>query len=157
MTTPCPEFNKFLHTVVGYPYRWGGREDWTSEDWVAHAQDENLQTWVAYVEGTPAGYFEIEKRPAGDVEIVCFGLLAPFIGQGLGGHLLTVAVERAWASTADGGMGATRVWLHTCSHDHPHALNNYLARGFRVVKTEVEPANDPISSFWELTTRAACT
>jgi GNAT superfamily N-acetyltransferase len=144
MTTPCPEFNKFLHTVVGYPHRWGGRETWTSEDWIAHAQDENLQTWVAYVDGTPAGYCEMEKRPEGEVELVCFGLLPAFIGQGVGGHLLTVAVERAWA------WGANRVWLHTCTHDHPHALQNYLARGFRVCKTEVEPANKPIPSFWEL-------
>jgi GNAT superfamily N-acetyltransferase len=152
MTTPFPEFNKFLHTVVGYPHLWGGREDWSGEDWTAYASRDTLQTWVAYVDGTPAGYCEMEKGPQGDVEIMCFGLLPVFIGQGLGGHLLTVAVERAWAATGNGGMGATRVWLHTCTHDHPHALHNYLARGFRVCKTEEEPANDPIPSFWELTT-----
>ena len=94
------------------------------------------------MDGTPAGYFEIEKRPEGDVEIKNFGLLPAFIGQGLGGRLLTV--ERAWA------WGATRVWLHTCTHDHPHALHNYVARGFRVCKTEVGAANRPIPSFWEL-------
>jgi GNAT superfamily N-acetyltransferase len=154
MTTPCPELNKFLHTLIGYPYRWGGREEWSSDDWTAYAGRDALQTWVAYVDGTPAGYCEMEKGPEGDVEIMSFGLLAPFIGQGLGGHLLTVAVERAWAPTGDGGMGATRVWLHTCTHDHPHALHNYLARGFRIIRTEVEPANAPIPSFWELMTGA---
>jgi GNAT superfamily N-acetyltransferase len=92
----------------------------------------------------------MEKAPEGDVEIKSFGLLPAFIGQGLGGHLLTVAVERAWAPAGDGGLGATRVWLHTCTHDHPHALQNYRARGFSVFKTEVEPANAPIPSFWEL-------
>jgi GNAT superfamily N-acetyltransferase len=96
------------------------------------------------MDGTPAGYFEIEKRPEGEVEIKNIGLLPAFIGQGLGGHLLTVAVERAWA------WGATRVWLHTCTHDHPHALRNYVARGFRVCKTEVGAANRSIPSFWEL-------
>lgn len=154
MTTPCPEFNKFLHTVVGHPYRWGGRRGWTAGDWIAYICRDELQTWVAYVDGTPAGYFELEKSPQGEVEIKNIGLLPPFIGQGLGGHLLTVAVQRAWAPVeagpdAGGGMGATRVWLHTCTHDHPHALQNYLARGFRVCKTEVEPANEPIPSFWE--------
>jgi GNAT superfamily N-acetyltransferase len=150
MTTPCPEFNKFLHTVVGHDYRWGGRSDWGQDEWTAYASRDNLHTWVAYIDGTPAGYCEMEKTPEGDVEIKSFGLLPAFIGQGLGGHLLTVAVERAWAPTADGGMGATRVWLHTCSHDHPHALKNYLARGFRIAHTEQSPPNPPIKSFWAL-------
>ena len=72
-----------------------------------------------------------------------FGLLSQFIGQGLGGHLLSQAVKRAWA------WGASSVWLSTCSHDHPHALKNYLARGFRIRTTTVGPANPPIQSFWE--------
>jgi GNAT superfamily N-acetyltransferase len=154
MCVPLPEFNKFLHTVVGHDYRWGGRAGWGRDEWTAYVHREELQTWVAYVDGTPAGYCEMEKTPEGDVEIKSFGLLPAFIGQGLGGHLLTVAVEHAWAPEADGdvgrGMGATRVWLHTCTHDHPHALRNYTARGFRLCKTEVEPANPPIPSFWEL-------
>jgi len=150
MRVPLPEFNKFLHTVVGYDYRWGGRSGWGKDEWTAYASRDNLHTWVAYVDGTPAGYCEMEEAPGSDVEIKSFGLLPAFIGQGLGGHLLTVAVERAWAPTGDGGMGATRVWLHTCTHDHPHALRNYTARGFRLCKTAVEPANAPIPSFWEL-------
>ena len=52
MTTPCPEFNKFLHTVVGYPHLWGGREDWGEKEWVAYTSRDALQTWVAYVDGT---------------------------------------------------------------------------------------------------------
>lgn len=157
MRISLPEFNKFLHTLVGYDYRWGGRTDWGKDEWTAYASRDELQTWVAYIDGTPAGYCEMEKSPAGEVEIKSFGLLPAFIGQGLGGHLLTVAVELAWAPAEDGGMGATRVWLHTCTHDHPHALQNYLARGFRIQKTEIEPANDPIPSFWELTAGSACT
>ena len=70
----------------------------------------------------------MEKGPGGDVHIWNFGLLSQFIGQGLGSHLLTKALERAWAWVA------TKVWLRTCSHDHPHALKNYLARGFRIQK-----------------------
>jgi GNAT superfamily N-acetyltransferase len=55
-----------------------------------------------------------------------FGLLPPFLGQGIGGALLTAAIERAWA------MDARRVWVHTCTLDHPAALRNYQARGFRL-------------------------
>ena len=61
-----------------------------------------------------------------------FGLLPDFIGGGLGGALLTKAVERAF------DLGATRAWVHTCSLDHPQALANYLARGMRVYRTEVD-------------------
>jgi len=150
MQVRLPEFNAFLHTVVGTDYRWGGRSDWGKDEWTAYVQRQELATWVAYMDGTPAGYFELEVGPEGDVEIKNIGLLPGFIGRGLGGHLLTVAVERAWTPTKDGGMGATRVWLHTCTHDHPHALHNYTARGFRVCKIEVEPANRPIRSFWDL-------
>ena len=148
--TPLPEFNKFLHTMVGYPHRWGGRSEWGQDEWTAYVCREALETWVATVEGAPAGYCEMEKSAEGEVEIKNFGLLPAFIGQGLGGHLLTVAMEHAWAPVEAGGMGATRVWLHTCTHDHPHALGNYTARGFRLCKTEVGPANPPIPSFWEL-------
>ena len=99
MRVPLPEFNKFLHTVVGYDYKWGGRSDWGKDEWIAYASRDALHTWVAYVDGTPAGYCEMEKATDGTVEIKSFGLLPAFIGQGLGGHLLTIAVERAWAPT----------------------------------------------------------
>ena len=85
---------------------------------------------MAYVSGTPAGYFELDGPPGGDVEIAYFGLLPSFVGRGLGGWLLTAAVERAWR------RNPRRVWLHTCSLDHPAALANYRARGFRLVKEE---------------------
>jgi ribosomal protein S18 acetylase RimI-like enzyme len=130
-----PEFNWFLHQAVGTAFRWGGREDWGRGEWVSYTSRQELETWVAYVKGAPAGYCEMEKQTDGGVEIKMFGLLAQFFGQGLGGHLLTEMVERAWK------IGANRVWLHTCTHDHEHALGNYLARGFKVTDEKIGPAN----------------
>jgi ribosomal protein S18 acetylase RimI-like enzyme len=144
MEFTCPEFNKFLHTMVGYNHRWGGRTKWSRDEWYKHVNKDGMETWVAYLSGTPAGYFEIGKNMEGEVFIHTFGLLPQFIGKGLGGHLLTRAVERAWE------MGARRVQLSTCSHDHPHALKNYLARGFRIRQTRQSNPNAPIKSFWEL-------
>jgi GNAT superfamily N-acetyltransferase len=86
--------------------------------------------WVLTVGDIVAGYYELRREEDSSVEIVYFGLLPEFTGRGLGGYLLTDAVERAWAS------GARRVWLHTCSFDHPFAIQNYLDRGFTVFKTE---------------------
>lgn len=125
---PCPELNRFLYTAVGKDYHWTDRLKWSEADWRSYLKSGNVETWVAYVSGTPAGYFELEKQPEGNVEIVYFGLLPQFTGQGLGGALLTTAVQRAWA------LGAKRVWVHTCSLDHPNALSCYKARGFRLFK-----------------------
>ena len=145
MEAKCPEFNKFLHTIVGYDYLWGGRSKWSKDDWYKHVNRDEMETWVAYLSGTPAGYFELERRSEGRVSyILCFGLLPQFIGKGLGGHLLTKAIERGWE------MGVDKVQVGTCSHDHPHALKNYLARGFHIQHTRQGAANKPIRSFWEL-------
>jgi GNAT superfamily N-acetyltransferase len=136
----CPEFNWFLHHAVGADFRWGGREKWGRQEWTEYVDRPQLETWVAYVKGTPAGYYELEKQEDGSVRIECFGLRRLFFGQGLGGGLLTKAIERCWE------MDASRVWLSTCSHDHAHALQNYLARGFKLVNETTGPPNSPRES-----------
>ena len=93
-----------------------------------------------YAHGTPAGFFELDGSIAGDVEIAYFGVMPQFLGRGLGGWLLSEAIRQGWA------MGATRVWVHTCSLDaQPHALANYRARGMRVFKEVTEPIGGPVS------------
>ncbi len=127
---PSPELNRFFYTAVGGDWRWVDRLGWSFERWMRWLDRDEVETWIASVSGTPAGYFELEAQPGGSVEIAYFGLLPRFTGRRLGGALLTLAVERAWA------RGARRVWVHTCTLDHPGALQNYRARGFRVFKEE---------------------
>jgi len=134
---PCPELNRFLYTAVGGDWYWIGRLGWTYQQWQAYLDRPELETWVGYVAGTPAGYFELEMQPEHTVELAYFGLLPQFIGRGVGGRLLTAAIERAWA------MGAQRVWVHTCTLDHPGALTNYQARGFRIFAEEVSTMDLP--------------
>jgi GNAT superfamily N-acetyltransferase len=129
---PSPELSRFLYTAVGGSWYWTMRLDWDYARWLAHLERPTVQTLVLYVSGTPAGYVELEVQPADNVEVAYFGLLPRFIGQGLGGYLLSVGVERAWA------QGARRVWVHTCSLDGPNALANYRARGFQVYDEQVE-------------------
>jgi GNAT superfamily N-acetyltransferase len=123
---PYPALNRFLYGEVGAAYQWTDRLSWSEERWRSYLDRPVLQTWLGYVSGTPAGYFELEAQDEGNVELAYFGLLPPFLGQGIGGLLLTAAIERAW------DMEARRVWVHTCSLDHPAALRNYQARGFRL-------------------------
>src|SRR5215212_8978799 len=116
---PMPELNRFFYTAVGGAWYWIDRLAWTYADWLKYLDRPELQTWVITEGGVPAGFFELETQPGDDVEIAYFGLL-------------TQTVEKAWA------MGAKRVWVHTCDLDHPRALANYLARGFRPFKTETK-------------------
>jgi GNAT superfamily N-acetyltransferase len=127
---PTPELNRFFYTAVGGDWYWIDRLGWTLEQWRAWVGRPELETWIGYLQGTPAGYFELEREPGDRVELAIFGLLPGFQGRGIGGALLTAAVERAWE------MGAARVTVNTCSLDAPAALRNYEARGFRRYRTE---------------------
>ena len=81
--------------------------------------------------------FELKNQRDGNVEIAYFGLIGEFIGRGFGKNLLEDAIRTAWT------QGGKRVWLHTCTLDHPQALTNYLARGFKVFKEEEFEDNIP--------------
>jgi GNAT superfamily N-acetyltransferase len=127
---PSPEFSRFLYETVGRDWWWYTRLVWTRDDWLRYVDRPEVETWVAYERGTPAGYFELERQAGGDVEVVYFGLLPHAIGRGVGGWMLTMALQRAWAMEA-----TERVWLHTCTLDAPRARRNYERRGLVVFKT----------------------
>jgi len=141
-----PRLNRFLYEYVGGDWRWVDRLVWTAQRWQEYAAADNLRTFVAYRVGSIAGYYELQLQAGGkgpqtqddafggpSVEIRIFGLTPEFVGQGLGGPLLNSAIENAFA------WGARRVWVHTCTNDHPNALNNYQKSGFRVFKVEEKP------------------
>jgi GNAT superfamily N-acetyltransferase len=138
-SVPSPELARFLYTSVGGDWYWRERLSWTWRKWYDWLARPEVETWVAYQNGTPAGYFELEAQPEGNSQITYFGLFPGFIGKGLGGYLLTQAIERAWQMQPE----VRRVWVHTCTLDHAGALPNYLARGFRVFKEEEHPVNLP--------------
>ena len=124
------ELFRFLYAEVGKNYHWIDRLPWTDEEIAKYLLQPEISLWLMTYEDKTAGYFELRKCDDGSTELAYFGLMPKFIGRGLGKHLLTCAVEQAWAD------GAKRVWLHTCTLDDPAALPNYLKRGFRPFKTE---------------------
>jgi GNAT superfamily N-acetyltransferase len=140
----CPELNRFFYVAVGSEWWWHERIGWGRDRWLAWVDRPELETWIGYLEGTPVGYFELEAQPGGQVQIAYFGLLPSFIGRGLGTELLAAAVERAWE------IADRRVWVHTCSLDHPRALPNYQARGFTIysVEEKLEKLPDRRPSLW---------
>jgi GNAT superfamily N-acetyltransferase len=129
-------FNRDLYLRVGEQWDWSDKRLWTDQQWKEYATAPELGTFAGYYNDVLAGYYELRRDPNGGVEIAYFGLLPEFIGRGLGGALLTSAIEEAWSRHR--GVVPTRVWVHTCNRDHPQALANYRARGMVVYKVEEE-------------------
>ena len=136
---PSPELARFLYTAVGGDWYWRERLSWSYDRWLVWLSRPEVELWVAYERGTPAGYFELEAQSEGNVEIGYFGLLPGFAGKGIGGYLLTQAVDRAWRLRPS----VRRVSVHTCTLDHAAALPNYLARGFTICREEEHTVDLP--------------
>jgi GNAT superfamily N-acetyltransferase len=130
---PTVAYYRFLYDAVGRAYHWYSRAKMSDAELAAVLHDPGNEVHVLYADGTPAGFVEFDRRVPGEVEIVQFGLMPEFIGQGLGKYFLRWAIDRAW------GYDIRRLWLHTCSLDHPAALPNYLKAGFVLYKEEVKP------------------
>ena len=124
-------FNQFLYRLVGSAWQWIDKLSVPDSEWKAYVESPLVKTWVGYYKGAVAGYFELVIRGEGNTEIEYFGLAEAFIGKGFGGYFLSQAIKKAWAIP-----DTKRVVVHTCSLDHPAALNNYKRRGFTVYKTE---------------------
>ena len=133
-----PELYRQLYAEVGRQWSWFERLWWTDEELAAHLARPEVRIRMLHLNGAPAGYYELVSHDDRSVEIGYFGLMPHAIGQGLGRWLLAEAIGEAWDSEP------ARVWLHTCTLDHPAALPNYLKAGFTVTKTEqVGPPRPP--------------
>ena len=128
------QVNRFFYLTVGEAWRWIDKRDWPAGQWQAYAEADRLRTFVASWDGSPAGYYELDRHDDQSIEIAYFGLMPAFCGRGLGGALLTSALENAWK------LNPSRVWVHTCTLDHPSALGNYQARGMKVYREERQEA-----------------
>ena len=119
-----------LYTLVGELWLWRDRLVWNRDELERYLESPDVHVWTAHVRGATAGYFELRRNPDHAVEVMYFGLAPRFMGRGIGGWLLTRAVEEAFA------LGASRIVLNTCTLDAPQALPNYLARGFTIVRED---------------------
>ncbi|MGH4015810.1 MAG: GNAT family N-acetyltransferase [Pseudonocardiaceae bacterium] len=125
------------HDRVAAPHHWPSLT-WSEQQWLNLLSRPGVRSWIARIGGDVAGLVQLERHTEGDVEIIKFGLVPEFVGRGFGGHLLTLATRLAWEVA-----GVERVWLHTSSLDHPHALGNYRSRGFRPFRVERRPREIP--------------
>ncbi|MEM7101134.1 MAG: GNAT family N-acetyltransferase [Pseudomonadota bacterium] len=123
---PNPSLNRFFYISVGFNWMWYSKVTWSYEQWASLAGKHDYETWVTYHQGTPIGYFELDRAVPERTEIASFGLLPEYTGRGWGRVHLNLAIAQAWRED-------TRlVWLDTCSLDSPAALPNYLKSGFQI-------------------------
>ena len=125
------QLNKFFYKNIGKKHKWIDRLVWTENQWIDYVSSEKVKTYVLKHKGDLAGFFElIFHSEENEVEIAYFGILEEFQNKKLGSYLLSQAIQKSFKRDID------RVWVHTCSLDHKNALNNYIARGMKIFKTE---------------------
>ena len=130
-TNPDFQLNKFFYKQVGKKHRWVDRLSWSDEKWIKYISNKNLETYLITEKEDLAGFFELLYNPElKETEISYFGLLEEYIGKGIGGYALSEAIKKSFKKNIK------RVWLHTCTLDHPNALKNYIARGMTVFRKE---------------------
>ena len=125
------QLNKFFYKNVGKKHQWVDRLIWTDNQWIDYVASKNVKTYIFKKKDDLVGFFElISHEEKKEIEIAYFGLLEEFQNKNLGSFLLSEAIKKSFLNNIN------RVWLHTCSLDHENALNNYIARGMKIFKTE---------------------
>ena len=130
-------FYRYLYNTVGEDWLWYERRVMSDEDLAAVIHNPEIEVYVLYVNGAPAGYGELDRRGGTDIELAYFGLLPDFIGRGVGGYFLRWLVDQAWSHEPQ------RFWVHTCDLDHPRALRTYQSVGFMPYNREEIEFDDP--------------
>ena len=125
------QLNKFFYKNIGKKHKWIDRLVWTEAQWIDYVSSKKVETYILKHKNDLAGFFELishsEKK---EVEIAYFGLLEEFQNKKLGSYLLSQAIKKSFKKNIH------RVWVHTCSLDHKNALNNYIARGMKIFKSQ---------------------
>ncbi len=125
------QLNKFFYKNVGRKHKWIDRLVWTETQWIDYVSSEKIETYIFKHKDDLVGFFELISRiEKQEVEIAYFGLLEEFQKKKLGSYLLSQAIQKSLKENIN------RVWVHTCSLDHKNALNNYIARGMKIFKSE---------------------
>jgi len=134
---PGLDWYRDLHRRVGEEWLWFSRLRMPASELTAILHSPLVEVYALEHAGRGEGLLELDFREAGQCEIVYFGVTAKLIGSGAGRWLMNRALEFSWSRPI------TRVWVHTCTFDHPSALGFYQRAGFRPFRRQVEIADDP--------------
>jgi GNAT superfamily N-acetyltransferase len=136
--SPTVETYRALFRRIGEPWLWFSRLLLDDAALAAIIHDPDVTIYVVRDRaGLEVGMLELDFRKSGECEIAFFGLIPELNGQGHGRWLMTHALMLGWR------RDVTQMWVHTCTLDHPSALNFYRAQGFTPFALAIESFADP--------------
>jgi GNAT superfamily N-acetyltransferase len=134
---PPLDWFRDLYRRVGEEWLWTSRISMPDAKLAAHLHSPRLEVYALVDAGSDEGLLELDFRWDGQCEIGMFGVTAGLVGTGAGRWLMNRALEIAWSRPIE------RLWLHTCTFDHPAALTFYQRSGFRPFRRQIEVTDDP--------------
>jgi len=134
---PGAAFYRSLYLAVGSNWLWDERLAMPEETLEALLCDPDVHLYVLEVQGTAAGFAELNAARLDPVDLAYFGLAPGFFGRKLGPALLDFAIREAF------DLGARRLRVNTCTLDHSSALETYIRAGFEPYKQTLAVEDDP--------------
>jgi GNAT superfamily N-acetyltransferase len=134
---PDPDAYRDVFRRVGTDWLWNSRLRLSDEALMAVLSHPCVELYLPMRQGKVVGLLELDFRIPGESAIAFFGLVPEAIGQGAGRWMMNEALRLSWRDTIN------RVWLHTCTLDHPDALAFYLRSGFKPYARKLEMFPDP--------------
>lgn len=134
---PDPDWYRDLFRRVGTDWLWFGRLRLTTAALEAVLHDPAVEVFALSDSAGDEGLLELDFRVPRQCEISYFGLTSKLIGRGAGRALMSHAIAAAWSRPI------ARLWVHTCTGDHPGAIAFYVRSGFQPYRRQVEVADDP--------------
>ena len=134
---PPLDWFRDLYRRVGEEWLWFSRQRMPDAELAAIIHSPLVEVYALEHEGHDEGLLELDFREAGQCELAFFGVTAKLNGSGAGRWLMNRALEFSWSRPI------ARVWVHTCTFDHPAALAFYQRSGFRAFRRQIEVADDP--------------
>ena len=132
VATPDLDWFRELYRRIGEEWLWFSRLTMGDAQLAAMLHSPGAEIYALVHEGRDEGVLHLDFCDPGQCELSLFGVTAKLIGSGAGRWLMNRALERAWSRPVE------RVWVHTCSFDHPSALAFYQRSGFRAFRRHVE-------------------
>jgi GNAT superfamily N-acetyltransferase len=134
---PDLDWFRDLYRRVGEEWLWFSRLRMGDAELTSIIRSPLVELYALVHDGRDEGLLELDFRRSSECELAFFGVTAKLIGSGAGRWLMNRALELAWSRPV------TRVWIHTCTFDHPAALAFYQRSGFRPFRRQVEISDDP--------------
>lgn len=134
---PTVAWFRALYRNIGEDWLWFSAAVMPDDRLAAYIAGPTVEILALARDGEDIGLAEIDYASDGEAEIVTFGVIGPAVGTGAARHLIEHTLAHAFRP------GVRRVWLHTCTFDHPAAMRFYLRRGFRAYKRAIEVVDDP--------------